>query len=70
MSDTPLYPENEEEKKRRERQAFEQFFIKQRTEEEKRNKSIVTWVIIIGVGVPFVLSILYVIVWVAIMLNR
>lgn len=70
MSDTPLYPESEDEKKRRERQAFEQFFIKQRTEEEKRNKSIVTWVIIIGVGVPFVLSILYVIVWVAIMLNQ
>ena len=68
MNETPLNPESDEERKRKEREAFDAYFAKERVQEEKRNKTAITWVIIIGVGIPMVFSILYFFVMFAVML--
>jgi len=59
MSEIPLNPESNEERKRKERAAFEAYFANERVQEEKRNRTAITWVIIIGVGIPAVFTILY-----------
>jgi hypothetical protein len=59
MNETPLHPESDEERKRRERAAFEAYFVNERIQEEKRNRTAITWVIIIGVAIPAVFTILY-----------
>jgi|GEM_PF-1699001 len=59
MSEIPLNPQSDEERKRKERAAFEAYFANERIQEEKRNKTAITWVIIIGVGIPAIFTILY-----------
>ena len=59
MNETPLHPQSDEERKRKERAAFEAYFANERVQEEKRNRTAITWVIIIGVGLPLVFTILY-----------